>query len=331
MTKSRLGGSGYGIKRAVNAPAGIGLVALVLLGASCRPRPWATPPLPKPGGPLTLEDAREYVLTLVNRDRAEHGLAPVERDPTAERAGQRHVEDMTRHGFTSHWGTDGSLLEQRYTEAGGQHMVHENAACFSDAQRRELDDRPLFEPALLEQIQEAFMAELPPDDGHRRNILKPVHNRLGIGLAKPAGIAYPCMAQEFVDAYGEFGELPKRVSVGEAVTVSGEVHEPVQFGGVGIARVDPALPIQPRDLLPKKSYVLPQPYVMYFPPGFETPKPVAVTGSRFSITVPINQGGRPGRYEVSVWGKYPGGGDALVMISVRTIDVESSGQPRPPG
>ncbi|HEY6561838.1 MAG TPA: CAP domain-containing protein [Polyangiaceae bacterium] len=307
---------------ALLSPIGIALVGgLLLLGAGCRPKPWDAP-LPKPtAGPLTLEDAREYVLSLVNRDRAEHALSPVERDRVAERAGQRHVEDMTRHGFTAHWGTDGSLLEERYTAAGGQHMVHENTACFADAQRRNVDRNPLFEAALLERIQNAFMAELPPDDGHRRNILKPVHNRVGIGLAKPVGIAEPCMAQEFVDAYGEFEELPGRATVGQPVTVSGEVHEPVKFGGVGIARVEPAQPISPKDLLPKKSYVLPQPYVMYFPPGFETPKPVAVTGSRFTITVPLNQGGRPGRYEISVWGRYPGGGDALVMISVRTIDA----------
>ncbi len=60
---------------------------------------------------------------------------------------------------------------------------------------------------------------------------------------------------------------------------------------------------------------------MYFPPGFETPKPVTVQGSTFSIDVPLNDRGRAGRYEVSVWGKYPDSGEALVMVSLRTINV----------
>jgi len=277
--------------------------------------------MPRPSGPLELVDAREYVLSLVNRDRKEHGLPPVESDEVAMKAGQRHVEDMTRHGFTAHWGTDGSVPEQRYTEAGGRHIAQENAACFFDGQTREVQADASFEPALLEQIQSAFMAEVPPNDGHRRNILKPVHNRLGIGLAKPVGINQPCMAHEFVDAYGDFDDLPGKTTLGQTLTVSGEVSDPVQFGGVGIARIEAARALSPSELHATSTYSTPQPYVMYFPPGFETPKPVTVNGAKFSISVPLNHGGRPGRYEISVWGKYPGGGDSLVMVSLRTIDV----------
>lgn len=277
--------------------------------------------MPRPAGPLKLPEAREYVLALVNRDRAENGLKSVERDETCERAGQRHVEDMTRHGFTAHWGTDGSVPEQRYTEAGGVHFSQENAACFFDGQIRKLDLDPVFEPALLEKIESAFMAELPPHDGHKKNILRAVHNRLGVGLAKPVGIGQPCMAQEFVDAYGEFEDLPKRAHVGESVVVAGEIAEPVQFGGVGIARIDLPAPLSASELHATSTYTTPQPYVLFFPPGFETPKPVTVSGSKFTITVPLQDHNRPGRYEVSVWGKYPGSGDALVMVSLRTVLV----------
>jgi uncharacterized protein YkwD len=292
----------------------------VLVCAGCRPKS-AADPLPRPSGPLKLAEARDYVLSLVNRDRAENGLHAVEADEVAERAGQRHVDDMTRHGFTAHWGTDGSVPEQRYTEAGGAHIAQENAACFFDGQKRELDENALFEPALLEQIQSAFMAERPPQDGHRRNILKVVHNRLGIGLAKPVGIGQPCMAQEFVDAYGDFDGLPKQAALGETVLVAGEVTEPAQFGGVGLARIEPPAPLSPAELHATSTYATPQPYIMFFPPGFETPKPVTLNGSKFSISIPLSDHNREGRYEVSVWGKYPGGGDSLVMVSLRTISV----------
>jgi len=275
--------------------------------------------MPRPGGPVGLEEARRYVLSLVNRDRAEEGLEPVERDETAERAGQRHVEDMVRVGFTAHWGSDGSVPEQRYTEAGGVHFVQENAACFFDGEPRELDPNPLFDPAALEQIESAFIHEQPPNDGHRKNILKKWHNFLGVGLAKPVGVDQPCMAQEFVDQYGDYDGLPREAKLGQTLTVAGSVSKPAEFGGVGLARVPPAKPLDAKHLNSTSTYPVPEPYVVYFPEGFKTPKPVKISGDRFSIDVAPNQGG-PGRYQVSVWGRYPGN-DAFVMVSLRTVDV----------
>ena len=90
-------------------------------GASSAQHEPSTPALPglPPKAPMNLEQARRYVLALVNHDRAEHGLAPVVMDDAASRAGQRHAEDMARVGYTAHWGSDGSVPEQRYSEAGG--------------------------------------------------------------------------------------------------------------------------------------------------------------------------------------------------------------------
>jgi uncharacterized protein YkwD len=299
------------------------LLAIVCVAAGCgaRGRSGSVQPVTRPAGPLELDAAREYVLALVNRDRGEQGLEPVERDEVAERAGQRHVDDMTKHGFTAHWGTDGSVPEERYTEAGGEDFVNENAACLFDAQERELDADPRFDAGLLEQIQKAFMSETPPNDGHKKNILKPVHNRLGIGLAKPRGINQPCMAQEFVDDYGTYGELPRQARLRQVLKIEGEVRDPVGFGGVGIGRIDLAEPTPASELNETSTYRVPEPKVLYHPKGFQTPKPVEVDGKRFSIEVPLDDGGRPGRYQVSIWGKYPGSEKELVMISLRTLRV----------
>ena len=71
------------------------------------------------------------MLALINRDRASQGLVPVELDEGAPTlAGQRHAEDMVRLGFLGHWGSDGSVPEQRHTEAGGADMVLERAKLF---------------------------------------------------------------------------------------------------------------------------------------------------------------------------------------------------------
>ena len=275
----------------------------------------------RPAGPLSAERAAEYVLALVNRDRAEAGLDPVEWDETAAHGGREHAEDMSKHGYTAHWGTDGSVPEQRYTGAGGRQFVQENAACFFDAVDRELDGSPTYSAVELEKVEGAFMAELPPNDGHKQNILKKWHNRLGVGLAKPVGIEQLCMSQEFVDDYGTFDDLPKRAHVGQTIKVSGEVRSPVKFGGVGIGRIEPAHPRTAADLNKTYTYTVPEPFVLYFPKGYKTPKPVEVKGNHFSIEVPLADQGKKGRYEVSVWGSYPGD-SALVMVSLRVIDVE---------
>lgn len=299
------------------------LICALALG--CAPRGGSSgggsaEPLERPKGPVGLEDARRYVLGLVNKDRADEGLPAVERDETAERAGQRHVEDMVKNGFTAHWGSDGSVPEQRYTEAGGVHFVQENAACFFDGTPRELDPNPTFTPDQLEQIESAFIHETPPNDGHRKNILKKWHNKLGVGLAKPVGVDQPCMAQEFVDEYGEYDGLPQKAKLGQKITVAGEVTQPAEFGGVGLGRIDPAKKLSAQHLNGTSSYPVPNPKDLYFPAGFKTPKPVKLEGKRFSIDLELKHPAGAGRYEVSVWARYPGD-KAFVMVSLRTIDV----------
>ncbi|MEY4545340.1 MAG: hypothetical protein RL685_1535 [Pseudomonadota bacterium] len=294
------------------------VIVAVLLAGACNP-PVAAPQ--RPTGPLDLERAREYVLELVNADRKREGLPPVERDRIAERAAQKHAEDMAHLGYTAHWGSDGSVPEERYTAAGGEHFVQENAACFFDGAVRPLDPQPKLGASLLDLIQGAFMAEVPPHDGHRKNILKPTHTGLGIGLAQPAGTPQPCMTQEFVDVRGEYAPLPKTARVGQTIRVAGELAEPLRFGGVGLSRIEPRKKLTPQQLNATSSYPIPAPYQSYFPEGFQTPKPVQLVGRRFSIELPLADRKRPGRYGVSVWGIYPDGGEQLVMVSLRIIDV----------
>jgi uncharacterized protein YkwD len=292
---------------------------VALLGGACTA---PTPVVPRPdSGPLDLEAARKYVLDLVNRDRDAAGLEPVEFDETAQRAAQEHADDMAHLGYTAHWGSDGSVPEERYTKAGGVHFVLENAACFFDGQERALDADAGFSSALLEQIESAFVNERPPHDGHRKNILKSTHTGLGIGLAQPSAVAQPCMAQEFVDVRGTYSALPATARVGSTVHVAGEVAEPVTFGGVGVSRIEPRQPLSVKHLNGTSSYPIPAPFQTFFPAGFVTPKPVAVEGRRFSIDLPLSDRKRPGRYGVSIWGAYPGNEKDLVMLSLRVIDV----------
>lgn len=278
-------------------------------------------PVSRPPDPLNQQQAEQYVLALVNHDRKVAGLSTVEWDETAAAAGRRHAEDMARNGYTAHWGTDGSVPEQRYTEAGGTHLVFENAECFFDGTRRELSRSPGYKAVELEKLEAAFMAETPPNDGHRQNILKPRHNKFGAGLALPAGLATPCMSQEFVDEYGSYDGLPRRARVGQPVSVRGELRSPAKFAAVGVARIERAKPLTVEHLNSTYTYPMPAPFVLYSPPGFKTPKPVKVDGNHFEVEVPLTEHGQPGRYEVSVWATFPGS-STLTMVSLRSVDVE---------
>jgi uncharacterized protein YkwD len=280
---------------------------------------------PQAGATLTLAQARKYMVKLINRDRASMGLTAVELDegpPT--RAGQAHAEDMAKNGYLGHWGTDGSVPEQRFTESGGADMVLENSSCFTDEKTRTLDHSPRIDPRNVEQAEDMFFHEQPPHDGHRKNILKPWHRRVGIGIAQPIATAteipVPCFAQEFIDPYGTYGTIPKKARIGETLHVQGTVAAPATFAGVGLARVDAPAPLEPSELNTRRSYPVPTPYQMYWPPGFETPIPVKVTGSRFQVDLPLSEKGRAGMYELSVWASFPGSQE-LVMIGLRTMQV----------
>jgi hypothetical protein len=264
------------------------------------------------------------MLQLINRDRATQGLGPVELDegpPTA--AGQAHAEDMATLGYLGHWGSDGSVPEQRATEAGGADMVLENALCFTDEKKRTLDSNPLIDAKEIERSESMFFNEVPPNDGHRKNILRPFHTHVGIGVAQPVAteteIPVPCISQEFVDHYGTYESIPKKAKASSKLRVEGKVDGRAPFGGVGIARLDVPKPIPVSELNKRRTYAVPQAQQMYWPAGFQTPIPVQRDGNRFWIDAPL---GGPGFYQVSVWAKLPGGAGGFGMISLRTLRVE---------
>jgi hypothetical protein len=300
-------------------------LAAILAISACGPKKHAGTPPPRPTGPVKLDDARQYMLALVNSDRQAEGLQPVEFDDVATSAAQRHAEDMAKKGYRAHWGSDGSVPEQRYTEAGGEHLVFENVTCLFDGKKRALDPNPTFSAEELEIAESTYMAEKPPNDGHRKNILTPTHNRLGVGLAKAKnleGEAPPpvCVAQEFVDVYGDYGELPKTARAGQSITVSGSVESPAEFGAVGIAHGPLPDELYASDLNSTSTYVMPVPYATYLPKGFVTPKEVKVENGRFSIQLKLDRGA--GRYAVSVWARFPTSKkNQLDMVSLRTILV----------
>lgn len=257
---------------------------------------------------LTYEQARRYMLELINRDRATKNLRPVEMDSVASRAGQKHAEEMAAYAFLSHHNRDGKLPDQRYTEAGGQGVVLENVylATAGDAnspEPRELMKEPMFRKADIEYIQAAYFNQIPPNDYHRRNILDPRHTHVGIGfaLAGEGRRATLANAQEFVANYVDVRPLPEKAIVGEVIPVVGRVLEGLEFYSVEISRADLPLPRELSELRKSGPYRTPASFTSYYPDHLDKSNRMKVgADGSFEASVKLSDENRAGLYYVRI-------------------------------
>lgn len=126
---------------------------------------------------------------MVNRDRTSPATAeetkgrarPLEWDSRLAAVARAHSEEMAANGYFSHRGIDGSSPMVRVSNAGirwraeGENIAKAYGALQAEAM---FMDEPKFQP------------------NHRGNILDPIYNHVGIGIAKAAdGSLY--ITQEF--------------------------------------------------------------------------------------------------------------------------------------
>src|SRR5215472_989059 len=114
---------------------------------------------------------RQEFLRLVNRDRTSFGLPPVTLDPFSSSVADNYCRAQIRNGTTGHFTIDGQAPYMRYSFAGGNDAVSEDA----------------------------MITEASPHDGHRKTILDPYANLVGIGLAWEKGEFR--LTQEFIRHY----------------------------------------------------------------------------------------------------------------------------------
>jgi len=154
------------------------------------------------------EELVEYALELINKDREDHGLPPVELGDN--QAAQVHAEDVFRTKQISHWMTNGEKPYMTYTRYGGQGSVQQNVAIagFSASQYQECRTNILvncerIDPmSTIEELEYEMMYndEECCNDGHRNNILDPYHTHVSIGIAYDQ--YYLALVQNFENNYG---------------------------------------------------------------------------------------------------------------------------------
>lgn len=166
------------------------------------PTPPFTPtasPTPSPGAALL--SAQQYVVTLINSERVKAGLSEVVLGDNL--AAQLHAEASLRDCISGHWGLDGLKPYMRYTLAGGTQYNAENASgldyCIRSA------DGYSAHNGIRQESREA-MGTLMESQGHRRNILDPLHRKVNVGLAWDSYNVV--MIQQFEGDYIEFTATP---------------------------------------------------------------------------------------------------------------------------
>ena len=235
---------------------------------------------------------RQHVLKLINKDRALYNLPPVALDIEASNIGDEYCRTQIRNRTTGHFTLDGMPPYMRYSLAGGNHGVSENAAAWSANYR--FSDRALYEMA--RRSQDAMMAEAPPHDGHKRTILDPHATHVGIGLAWERGEFR--LVHEFIRRYVDWSRpLPRAASPGERVTGAGRVLPGTRIEAVTVHHeaVPETMPAHVASAI--DTYGLPDKRREYHPGRRGDVKSGA--DGRFTFTVPMSDG--PGVYTVVVW------------------------------
>lgn len=122
-------------------------------------------PSPRDGATRAVSVVQQ-VLDLVNRERGQVGLSPLRLHSQLNTAAQAHANDMAKHNFMSHTGSDGSSPFDRIKRYGYNYRrAAENvAAGYSSAQ----------------DVMQGWMKS----SGHRANILNPHYRDIGIGYAR---------------------------------------------------------------------------------------------------------------------------------------------------
>src|SRR5260221_10612312 len=126
---------------------------------------------------------RMSMLRLITRDRKQRGLRPVDIDLRRSTAADSYCRAQIRNRTTGHFTTDGVAPYMRYSFAGGNDAVSENAAAWSA--NYNFDAKALYE--MMRSAEDSMMREGGPHDGHRKTILDPYATHVAIGLAWEGG------------------------------------------------------------------------------------------------------------------------------------------------
>lgn len=138
-----------------------------------------------------------YALQLINTDRAANGTGPVSLG--YNQAAQQHSDSMLYYDYFSHYDTQGYKPYMRYTLLGGPGADFENVAFISYSADHFTSTSAA--EAAIRQLERSmvFNDSACCNNGHRYNILSPLHNIVSIGVSYSRTTLY--FDEEFENDY----------------------------------------------------------------------------------------------------------------------------------
>jgi len=122
-----------------------------------------------------------YALGQINADRAANGTGPVTLG--YNQAAQQHADSMLYYGYFSHFDTQGYKPYMRYSLLGGRGADFENVAFFSYSIPHYLSTSDVEDSIKTLEHSMVYDDVTCCNNGHRYNILDPLHNVVSIGVA----------------------------------------------------------------------------------------------------------------------------------------------------
>ena len=138
-----------------------------------------------------------YALGLINADRATNGTGPVVLD--YNQAAQQHADSMLYYNYFSHFDTQGYAPYMRYSLLGGRGADFENVAFIYYSFPHFLSTGSV--EGAIQSLEQSMVYNDSAccANGHRYNILSPLHNRVSIGVAYDSTHVY--FDEEFENDY----------------------------------------------------------------------------------------------------------------------------------
>jgi uncharacterized protein YkwD len=138
-----------------------------------------------------------YALGLINQDRAANGTGSVTLD--YNRAAQQHADSMLYYGYFSHYDVQGYKPYMRYSLLGGAGADFENVAYYFYSLPHFLSTTSVESAIQALEHSMVYNDSSCCSNGHRYNILDPLHNKVSIGVAYNGNYVY--FDEEFENVY----------------------------------------------------------------------------------------------------------------------------------
>lgn len=257
-----------------------------------------SPPAPREA-PLHL---KLKLVDQINADRRAHGLPPVKYSVELSRVADEHCREMLLHDYVSHWNREGWKPYLRYTQAGLQDYTSENISSVWSSHF------PMDEPGVLKQMLDGhkrFLAEKPPNDGHRRSVLTPGHQSVGIG------VAFHETGMRMIEVFGrrdvQLEALEKATTLRARLDLKGQVQSPAaRVFSVSIFYEPLPRSMTRQQLQQTYAYGLPEEENIERPQLTQgrytdgTRGSIFIYGKKFELPVRFWRG-QPGVYTIAVW------------------------------